>query len=100
MKVLVSHGYGAGWSTWGDPGMATDKRLIELFEHGCTEEEMADLCVECGYTNGYDEPPYMGGFYKLAVEEVPNGSYFKIREYDGAEYIEIFNKDEWFYAID
>ena len=47
MKVLISPGYGAGWSTWGDPGMATDKRLIELFECGCTEEEI--LSVNSSY---------------------------------------------------
>ena len=100
MKELISPGYGAGWSTWGDPGMATDKRLIELFERGCTEEEMENLCVECGYTNVYGDPPYMGGLSDLVITEVPNGSLFKIREYDGNEYIEIFDESDWLRAED
>ena len=98
MKVLVSHGYGSGWSTYNPIGIATDKRLIELFENGCTKEEMQKACVECGYVDAYGNAPYMGGFDGLAVEEVPKGSYFKIREYDGMEWIEIFDKDEWLYA--
>ena len=46
MKLLISPGYGAGWSTWNLPAMATDKDLIELFEKGCTCEEMEKLCIE------------------------------------------------------
>lgn len=101
MKVLYSPYFGAGWSTWNDSRMATDKDLIELFERGCTEEEMANLCLKKGFTDGIsDEPPYMGGFEDLTVIEVPKGSYFKINEYDGSEYVEIFNKEDWFYAED
>lgn len=99
MKVLISQGYGSDWSM-ANPGMATDKRLIELFERGCTKEEMAALCLECGYTDGYGRPPYMGGFKDLNVVEVPKGTLFKIREYDGAEYIEIFDESRWIRAED
>ena len=62
MKVLISRGYGAGWSTWNDPRMAFDERLIRAFECGITQEDMKELCVECGYTDIYGGPPYMGGF--------------------------------------
>ena len=101
MKVLISPGYGAGWSTWNDYRMAIDKDLIELFERGCTEDEMADLCVKKGYNGGIgDDPPYMGGFADLKVMEVSQGYYFKIEEYDDSEYITIFEPEEWFYAED
>ena len=95
MKILISPGYGAGWSTWNNPGLATDKRLVELFEKGCTQNEMIDACVEYGYTNVYGDPPYDGGFADLKIVEVPKGSLFKIREYDGHEYVEIFDESEW-----
>ena len=95
MKVLISPGFGAGWSTWNMPGMAVDKDLIKFFENGCTKEEMVVACVERGYGIAY-----MGGFDGLKVVEVPQGSYFKIREYDGSESIEILNLDDWFYAED
>ena len=101
MKVLYSPGYGAGWSTWNDSKMAIDKDLIELFERGCTEDEMVDLCIKKGYTDGVtNDPPYMGGFGDLVVTEVPKGCTFRINEYDGSEYIDIFEEGDWFYAED
>ena len=98
MKVLISPGYGAGWSVWNDPNIAFDRRLIEAFERGISKEDMEKLCVDCGYVDTYGEPPYMGGFKNLQVVEIPNGSIFKIREYDGSEYIEYFHEDEWYTA--
>ena len=39
--VLVSGGYGAGWSTWGDKRLAYDKRIVEFFlDHEGNEEFM------------------------------------------------------------
>ena len=29
--VLVSHGFGAGWSSWNDPSVAYDKRVVEFW---------------------------------------------------------------------
>jgi len=98
MKLLISPGYGAGWSTWNLPAMATDKDLIELFEKGCTYEEMEKLCIEKHYTDAYDMPPYMGGFLQLEVVEVPKGVFYRINEYDGAESVEVFDPDKWFIA--
>lgn len=95
MKVLISPGYGVGWSTWNDSRMAIDKDLIEFFERGCTEEEMADFCVKKGY-----DFPYMGGFENLEVTEVPQGCQFRINEYDGHEYIDICEEGDWLYAED
>ena len=94
MKVLISPGYGAGWSTWEGASLATDARLIEAFERGISKEGMKELCVELGYGD-----IYMGGFSDLKIVEVPRGSLFQIREYDGSEYIEIFNESEWLRAV-
>ena len=95
MKVLISPGFGAGWSTWNDKRMAVDKDLIELFEKGCTLKEMMLLCDEKGY-----EDVYYGGFDGLAVVEVAEGVHFKVIEYDGAESIEVLEEEDWFYAED
>lgn len=95
MKVLISSGYGAGWSTWNGRELAVDKGIIDLFEKGCTVHEMEKFCKSKGY-----EDIYMGGFYDLKVVEVPKGTCFCIREYDGAEYIEIMEEQNWFYAED
>lgn len=98
MKVLISPGYGAGWSTWNDPMMALDERLIRAFECGISQEDMQALCLACGYDDGYGHAPYMGGFGSLKVVEVPSGAWFKIKEYDGSEYLEIFDPDEYYFA--
>ncbi len=95
MKVLISPSFGAGWSTWEGVHLAIDKDLIAAFERGCGEEEMRQLCIKKGYGD-----VYMGGFSGLTIEEVPKGCYFKVREYDGAEYIEIFNPSDWIKAED
>lgn len=94
MKVLISPGYGAGWSTWEGKGLATDIRIIDAFERGISEEEMHELCAELGYGD-----IYMGGFKNLIVEEIPAGTIFRIAEYDGYESIEEFDKSYWIHAI-
>ena len=101
MKVLISTGYGTGWSTANFcDEMAFDKDLIALYEKGGTVEEMMEVCRLKGYEDGYGGAPTMLGYDKLVVEDVPDGVYFKIREYDGAEWIEIFDEAEWFYSGD
>lgn len=98
MKVLISPGYGAGWSTWNDPRMAFDERLIRAFECGISKEDMRDLCVKCGYKDSWGYPPYMGGFNDLMVVEVPSGIMFRIHEYDGYESVEMLDMDDWYIA--
>ena len=98
MKVLVSRGFGAGWSSWNDPRMAFDERLIRAFECGITQEDMQELCVECGYVDVNGGPPYMGGFKQLEVVDIPSGVLFQIMEYDGSEYIEYFDESDWYLA--
>lgn len=93
MKVLISPGYGAGWSTWEGAGLATDARLIEAFERGISALEMQELCADLGYGD-----VYMGGFKNLTVVEVPKGTIFRIKEYDGFESIEVFDDSDWLYA--
>ena len=98
MKVLISRGFGAGWSSWNDPRMAFDERLIRAFECGISEEDMKELCVECGYVDVNGDPPYMGGFKQLEVVDIPSGELFQIMEYDGSEYIEYFDESDWYLA--
>lgn len=97
MKVLISPGFGAGWSTWNIPEIAVDPRVIEAFERGVDEEEMLQLCKEWGLTDSHGSL-YMGGFDELEIVEVPAGTLFRVEEYDGNEYIAKFNEREWFRA--
>ena len=103
IAVLVSGGYGAGWSTWnGEPCIAWDKRVVELFMRLTIQERVALAChkpelewarqlVESwGYTS-----IYWGGFDDCSIEWVPAGKPFRINEYDGAENLEYLDMDDW-----
>ena len=83
LGVLISVGFGAGWSTWNDEEIAYDKRIIKKWLEEITSDEMCNYIESLGYRR-----PYMGGYKSLKLEFVPRGIMFCIHEYDGAESIE------------
>lgn len=83
LGVLVSYGYGAGWSTWNDKELAYDKRIVEKWLENVSADEMCDFVESLGY-----DRPYMGGYKNLDLKFVPRGTLFRIHEYDGYESIE------------
>lgn len=83
LGVLISVGFGAGWSTWNNENLAYDKRIIEKWLEKVTSREMSDYLESIGYGR-----PYMGGYNDLRLRFVPRGTMFCIHEYDGAESIE------------
>lgn len=88
VAVLVSGGYGAGWSTEGgfscfDPVMA------QAVLDGKSPEELQTLSEEL-YTDKYG-----GGAYQLSVQWVPEGTLFRIEEYDGAESLHTLDGYHW-----
>jgi hypothetical protein len=103
-KVLVSPGYGAGWSSWcynyeAAQFAAEYKPIIKFLENGGDknskefhelvenlENELADVGVDF----------YTGGARQLEVREV-SGPY-RITDYDGSEsLIEQDDTNLWFY---
>lgn len=98
VAVLVSSGYGAGWSTWnGSEEMLFDKEVAEiLLDKTISDEEQAAkifaLC-EVKYPDAY-----LGGVDGLHVEWVDEGDRFFIKEYDGAETIKFLNHIEYYVA--
>ena len=83
LGVLISVGFGAGWSTWNYDELAYDKRIIEKWIKGAGSSEMCNYVESLGYKR-----PYMGGYNDLHLKFVPRGTMFCIHEYDGAESIE------------
>ena len=81
MAILVSPGFGAGWSTWNQPEIAIDRRIVEKFinEHP-SADEMEDFIGSLGYKR-----PYMGGYEEIEVMWVPKGERYLVTEYDGHE---------------
>ena len=90
--VLVSPGFGAGFSTWNKPEMAVDFDLVEAFLSG-NMSRFEYIVVE-----KYGENMYLGGMENLTVEWVDEGKKFRIEEYDGSESLEVFNEVDWFVA--
>ena len=84
IAVLYSPGFGAGWSTWGEPEMAYDKDLVEAFIEG-SHAKLQEK-AEGKYPN-----VYLGGLEDVKIEWVPQGVGFRISEYDGSESIEYQN---------
>jgi len=85
VAVLVSPGFGAGWSTWNQEFSELflfHKKLVELVLRGNVSEEI--LCQAVSeLTEG--EYIYTGGAEDLEVEWIPEGAKFWMHEYDGSE---------------
>lgn len=86
VTILVSPGFGAGWSTWNDERIAYDKRVVEYFNSHPPKldklqlEKARDFLDSIGY-----EGTYMGGYNQIVKKEVEVGKPFRIVEYDGSE---------------
>jgi hypothetical protein len=99
-KILISPGFGAGWSTWADDFfkefMLKDSTLIEMAERGASEEEVGSYIRE-KYPDDYIYI-YTGGWSSIEVVELPSGALFKVNEYDGSESIECKENNNWMVA--
>jgi hypothetical protein len=86
VAVLISPGFGAGWSTWGSEdaeALIFDSRLVDyVLVNG--NESLAYYAESLGY-NGY-----MGGAKDVEVIWLEPGTRFVIEEYDGSESIRTF----------
>lgn len=87
IAVLVSRGWGAGWSTWNNKEMAYDKRIVEAFLENIKSDKIEELCKEWGY-----DSCDAGGWSDVRLEWVPVGEKYYIYEYDGAETLV---REEW-----
>lgn len=87
VAVIVSPGFGAGWSTWatnleGAAVYAPD--VVEWIEAGKPAVDLDEKFGRYGYTGGLDQ---------AEVEWVPKGSRFYIEEYDGSEQLVVVGPD-------
>lgn len=98
LGVLVSRGYGAGWSTWNTYGidLAIDKRIIKTYMEYKAFGRKANLDSLCEWFDsiGYKDI-YMGGWEDLDIVWIDKGTTFRIDEYDGAETIEKLDDQDW-----
>ena len=84
--IIVSPGYGAGWSTYGKPEMALDQELADAIDRSASYDEILHIAEK----NWPGE--YYGGLADcIEVEYVEEGTPFRIDEYDGNETLILSN---------
>lgn len=96
--ALVSFGYGSGWSTYNnnEVGLALDRDVISYwlyYQHDRTEEELKEDFARMGY-----DVDNFCGWNDIQLVWVPVDATFRIMDYDGAEYVEIFDVNNWITA--
>jgi hypothetical protein len=93
VAVIISPGYGAGWSTWNIqyPELVYDPMIADMILKNKKDEFETYMAVR--YPDAYNT-----GFDELAVKWIPIGTKFRIHEYDGNEEIEYFNSINWLEA--
>ena len=93
VAVLYSPGFGAGWYTWntGQPEILFDPAVVELVEAERWEELQAYVTLK------YPDI-YAGGMRDLEVTWIPQGTQFRVNEYDGSESIETCDSVDWITA--
>jgi hypothetical protein len=94
VAVLISPGFGAGWSTWGENEdfMLFDPSLVEAAERGADENGVSEILKSFGME------PYTGGWRNIEICWIPVGTPFYVHEYDGSESIRMQNDDDWHIA--
>ena len=90
VAILVSPGYGAGWSTWEKAELSYDRRIVKKFLEGASADEMSLYLNSIGYDH-----VYMGGYRQLTVVWLPVGTKYIIEEYDGSECLRTVNDFNW-----
>jgi hypothetical protein len=90
VAVLISPGFGAGWSTWNYDKEIANKllfhpRIVEMVEQGRNEELTEEWLKEnCDIDTKYI---CVLGADGLKIEWLPLGTSFIVEEYDGSESI-------------
>ena len=93
VAVLYSPGFGAGWYTWNYdyPEILFDPAIVKFVEKKQFDELATYVTLK------YPEI-FTGGMEDLTVEWIPEGTLFKVNEYDGSESIELKESDDWLVA--
>ena len=94
VAVLISEGFGAGWSTWNDeyPDMLFDPEIAQMIEDDKSEDQIMQVA-----TKKYPKA-YLGGLDGLVVKWLVEGTEFIVDEYDGAESLVIQSQTDWMVA--
>ena len=99
VAILLTTRHGGGWSTWNwDNGWALDMmfdpQIADIVAAGQEDwPAQAEVVAQIKYPDAY-----LGGIKNLQVQWIPQGTDFRITEYDGLETIEIRDRLDWITA--
>lgn len=103
--VLISPGchpagWGAGWSTENEefPECLFDADLVLYIMSLGRGQVPKESDLPAPLKERYGEDFFTAGFKDLEVAWIPRGSEFVVRQYDGAEYIELKEEVNWITA--
>ena len=95
VAVLVSPGYGAGWSTWADDdyseAVVFDRNIVQFVLD--KDDEGLTSYMENKYPD-----MYLGGADDLVVMWLAKGEAFEITEYDGHESLKVIAEQHFLVA--
>jgi len=95
--VLISIGFGAGWSTWNrnvEEFLLFDSGLVQLALEQASEDEVQEYIDSL-----VDETHvYTGGWEDIGVVWLDPGTEFKVEEYDGSESLRYRDGNDWMSA--
>ena len=103
--VLISSGYGSGWSTYNStyPEIAYDKEVIAWYstltpkyiEQVSIRDTVANKFTQKFFNSlGYKDI-YFGGLKPNMIKWIPVGSIWRVDEYDGFETVEFLDLRKW-----
>lgn len=99
VAVLYSPGYGAGWLGWhGNLQLLFHPELVALVEQNRREEITEELVAKILNLDSTNNSLYLGGADQLEIRWLDEGTLFQVREYDGSEWIETLNDQDWITA--
>ena len=95
--VLISPGFGSGWSTWNpdySEYLLFDRELIQAVLDGDFNkvESIAEATI------GEETYLHTGGAHDLTVHWLDPGTQFKVDEYDGHETLKVLEEVDLFTA--
>ena len=97
VAVLISPGYGGGWSTWCEDNQREaalfDRRFVEAAEAGV--EDIEPIAKE---VFGEDAYFFCGGWSDIKIVWVPIKTRFRVEEYDGSERLQEMDAYDFFVA--
>lgn len=93
VAVLYSPGFGAGWYTWNTdaPEILFDPAIVKMVEKNQWDKMKTYVALKYPGI-------YTGGMDGLKVAWVPEGTLFRVDDYDGNESIELKENDNWIVA--